>query len=68
MNGIAYFWLLPTVRQLFLMLVDMDRIRDLTERLLAFRIMDLLSDSAGYDPFSDPALDRWNIALSPANI
>lgn len=36
-------------------------------RILAFRIMELLSDIAGYGSFYDPALDLWNIALSSFN-
>lgn len=33
-------------------------------RILAFRIIALLSDIAGYDLLCDPALDLWNVALS----
>lgn len=33
-------------------------------RILAFRIIALLGDIAGYDLLCDPALDLWNIALS----
>lgn len=33
-------------------------------RILAFRIMALLGDIAGYDLLCDPALDLWNAALS----